>query len=650
MVYRLSVLFALLTLLAACGGAPVAVQPTSAPAAATNAPATAVPTPARQPTTAPAADAYPRTITDGAGNQVTLPARPERIAVLDPLTSLEALLALGVAPAQIGQRSFVADYLGDPLLQWPWLEAALAATGAQPERINADETNLEAVAGAQPDLIIGQSYWVDQQRDLLSRVAPTLTTPLADVRAAITLLGEALALEDEAARVIAEWDARLAAEVEGSVPPGKSVAIIRTDGEGTFTVFNTAGYGPYDMLMRAGFTVPPALAAAPKSANGLGSEFSLERLDVLDAADVIVVLGFSVAETDQLLVNPLFTRVPAVAAGRVVRVEQGPVAQALAIQSPLNLDTVLPVVREAAALAGSAAGPAATRTVTDDLGRTVEVPASPRRVVALQDLQVLRPLLDLGVTPIAAVTHPRAEGAYRYVEEYDVSGVEVIGLLGEPNLERLVQLKPDLIIGTLSAGTDEQLETLSAIAPTVVYNAGRPVTEYHRSLAAAVGALEAYDALMADYEARLAELRAGVAPISAELVVSLLAFNPNAGQIEIGEGPYTLIFRGAGIRQPEAQVNFESADEGVRRYWISLEQLPEHDADLIMLLSSGDPAVNAPITGSPIWGQLAAVRAGQVVEIDGGTWYVQSVRSLFNVIDTLEQHLVQAEVDTGVVP
>lgn len=66
---------------------------------------------------------------------------------------------------------------------------------------------------------------------------------------------------------------------------------------------------------------------------------------------MIVVLGFSVGPTDELPANPLFTRLPAAAAGRVVRVEQGPVAQALAIQSPLNLDTVLPIIREAAALA-----------------------------------------------------------------------------------------------------------------------------------------------------------------------------------------------------------------------------------------------------------------------------------------------------------
>jgi ABC-type Fe3+-hydroxamate transport system substrate-binding protein len=323
--------------LAGCGAAPRAANPATTPDAGAVA-------------SAPSS-AYPRTITDGAEQQVTIPAPPQRIAVLDPLASLEALLSLGVAPVQIGQRSFVAQYLGDPLAQWPWLEAALTEAGADPQRIAADQTNLEAVAAIRPDLIIGQPFWVDEQRALLDQIAPTVRTPLGDIRRSITLLGQALAMEDAAARVIADWDARIVAEVEGLVAAGTTVAIIRTDGEGTFTVFNTAGYGPYDMLTRAGFVVPEELASAPRNQYGLGADFSLERLDVLEPADVIVVLGFSPEPTDELLVNPLFTRLPAATAGRIVRIAQGPIAQAFASLSPLNLDTVLPVITEAAALA-----------------------------------------------------------------------------------------------------------------------------------------------------------------------------------------------------------------------------------------------------------------------------------------------------------
>ncbi|MCG8352301.1 MAG: ABC transporter substrate-binding protein, partial [Chloroflexales bacterium] len=202
------------------------------------------------------------------------------------------------------------------------------------------------------------------------------------------------------------------------------------------------------------------------------------------------------------------------------------------------------------------------RTITDDLGRSVEAPATPQRIVALHDIQVMRPLLDLGITPIASAAHPAADGAFRFVEDYDVSRVESVGLIGEPNLETLVQLKPDLIIGTLSAQTDIFTDTMSEIAPTIVLDAGKSVIEHHQFLADIVGRLAAYNDLMQEYETRLTRLREQMAPLHDDLVVSILAFNPNAGQIQIAEGPYTLIFAGAGIRQPDPQVNFESTDPG----------------------------------------------------------------------------------------
>lgn len=38
-----------------------------------------------------------------------------------------------------------------------------------------------------------------------------------------------------------------------------------------------------------------------------------------------------------------------------------------------------------------------TRTVTDDLGRVIEIPADPQRIVSLDDNSITLPLIDLGV-------------------------------------------------------------------------------------------------------------------------------------------------------------------------------------------------------------------------------------------------------------
>lgn len=304
---------------------------------------------------APALAEETRKVTDAMGVEVALPAQIDRITVVDPLASLEALLSLGVAPTQIGQRSFVERYTGDPLRQWPWLEARLTELGADPLRMTADTIDLETIAAGAPDIVLVSESWFEDNRALLEEIAPVVATPIASVRDTITLYGEVFAMQDQAAAVLAAWDARAATELAGLAPEGATVAVMRTDDEGIFSVFNQPGtYGPVDLMLQAGFILPPAIAEAGKDYHGLGATFSLERLDVLAEADVLVVLGFSPDPTAAFLADPLTQTVPAIAEGRVVLVEQGPVAQAMAMVSPLNFDVVLPVAQEAATLAAGA--------------------------------------------------------------------------------------------------------------------------------------------------------------------------------------------------------------------------------------------------------------------------------------------------------
>ena len=110
------------------------------------------------------------------------------------------------------------------------------------------------------------------------------------------------------------------------------------------------------------------------------------------------------------------------------------------------------------------------------------------------------------------------------------------------------------------------------------------------------------------------------------------------------------VFEDIGIRQPTSQVDFENTDPRLRLQHISLEQLPEHDADIIFLLNWGDPSINDPLTTSPIWSTLQAVQANQVAEVNGELWLLRTVHSLFSVIDAMEQHLVDTEIDTSVFP
>lgn len=297
----------------------------------------------------PANPAYPRDVEDLFGT-TTISTKPARIACLDPLGSLEALLSLGIAPVQIGVRSFTAQWLnGDPLALWPWLETRLAELGGRPERVSADRTpaDPEMVLRSNPDLIVGYDAWIKEVRSRLAGIAPVLTLS-GDTRRNIRILAAALDMEAEAETAITAFDARQKELLGGRLPRPAKVAILRYNGQGTFFAFTQPGYGPVDLSREAGFTPLPDDGTQPTT--GISIEYSLERVREFAAADVVIMLGFSPEPTGQFLAMSTVRALPAVAAGRVVTVEQGPVAQAMASVSPLNLETCTGPVLEAAAL------------------------------------------------------------------------------------------------------------------------------------------------------------------------------------------------------------------------------------------------------------------------------------------------------------
>ncbi len=105
-----------------------------------------------------------------------------------------------------------------------------------------------------------------------------------------------------------------------------------------------------------------------------------------------------------------------------------------------------------------------TRIVKHAMGET-EIPVNPKRIAVLFARDV-ESLMTLGITPIAA-THHRP-GEFDAVPEFNQAlkdaGVIDLGDQSTPNLEKLLEVEPDLIILT---GWHEMYEESSKIAPTV---------------------------------------------------------------------------------------------------------------------------------------------------------------------------------------
>jgi iron complex transport system substrate-binding protein len=205
-------------------------------------------TPSLSPPTAssaPSAAAYPLTLTDDAGRQVTLPAEPERIVSLAP-SNTEIVCDLDACDRLVG----VTDSDDYP-----------AEVVDIPEVVIFQVVDIELVVDADPDLILAAgneltpSAVVTELTDLGYPVLVLYPESLDGVLENIELIGEAISARDQAAARTAEMDDRIQAVTEalaGATRPrtfyevGVFEGAIYTAGEDSFlaSVITAAGGDP----------------------------------------------------------------------------------------------------------------------------------------------------------------------------------------------------------------------------------------------------------------------------------------------------------------------------------------------------------------------------------------------------------------------
>ncbi|HWH28975.1 MAG TPA: iron-siderophore ABC transporter substrate-binding protein, partial [Mycobacteriales bacterium] len=265
-------------------------------------------------------------------------------------------------------------------------------------------------------------------------------------------------------------------------------------------------------------------------------------------------------------------------------------------------------------------------------------------IVTTTDQNALLPLLELGVTPVGSAGLVGSDGSqtFRRTEGFDTDGVAFTGAYGEPNLEAVAALEPDLIVGYEFDA--EFYDDLSRIAPTVLVQIfDRPLTDALEEFAALVGREERSAELHAAYDRRVAALREALDGRTETLSVTLVsAGDPGTFyRADTGQALGT-VMTDLGLPQPAAQAA-DSGDDAV-----SLEQLGTRDADVVLVVDYGgenpDPGTET-LLASPTYQRLAAVRAGQAHVIDGTRAVGAAWARMDAFLDLLEQHLVDARDD-----
>ncbi|WP_193171463.1 ABC transporter substrate-binding protein [Nisaea nitritireducens] len=305
------------------------------------------------------------------------------------------------------------------------------------------------------------------------------------------------------------------------------------------------------------------------------------------------------------------------------------------------------------ALLASHAAVAADRSVTDDAGRTVEIPAAPERIVVLHEPLLGVPIADLGLAPVGSYGRSDDGGTQMSADFYQLvlrdrapdPMPRGIGALGNMDLEKLRTLEPDLIVGT--EHDLEKAEQLSSIAPVYLQNSstGR-VRGFNaeEALAKLLGRETAFAERKTGYLARVDEVRATLPgdPRQQSYLVIFLSDQINA----VGEM--------AGMVQALEDLGYDrlslERDNTVAGFGatllvpLSAETFGRLDPDLLVVMNTfGKQARDeAAIRQSldrivPGWQHfLKPAREGRILFVDSATVTTPTVASALHMLDAIE--------------
>jgi iron complex transport system substrate-binding protein len=247
---------------------------------------------------------------------------------------------------------------------------------------------------------------------------------------------------------------------------------------------------------------------------------------------------------------------------------------------------------------------ALSATFTDEVGRTVEVSGPPQRIVSVAP-NVTEILFALGL-------EDRLVGVSNYCQyPPEAKKIEKIGGYINPSLEKIVALRPDLVVGIAEGDLRTFVDKLAGLKVPVYIANPRDALEVLtsiRKIGEVTFAPEPARRIVRSMEEKIGSIRDKVQGRRRPRVLHILDFNP---LISAGKGTFVddLIRLGGGRNVAEA------ATGKYPRF--SMEEVLVQDPEVILLASmkSGDPLVKQRRWWER-WKTISAVKQGRVYVLD----------------------------------
>jgi iron complex transport system substrate-binding protein len=271
------------------------------------------------------------------------------------------------------------------------------------------------------------------------------------------------------------------------------------------------------------------------------------------------------------------------------------------------------------------------RLVKHAMGETY-VPQKPQRIVVLAHI-TLANVIALGVKPIGIL------GADLPPYLQQASDIQVVGEGWQPDLEKILLLKPDLIIGKKDNSTE--YNALSQIAPTVIleWNGTQYWKQHLEDVARVLNKTDIAKLLMHNYYQRLEEFRQKMGVRRKNFQISYIDILVGYIWCDVKNSFAGTILEDAGLQRPSAQ---EIVTEG-GYITFGLETI-QADADADVIFTSywmdedGKKALKRN-QNHPLWKKLKAVQQNKVYVVNRHFWRGSNILAAREVIDDLFDYL-----------
>ncbi|EFL03979.1 periplasmic binding protein [Streptomyces sp. SPB78] len=266
--------------------------------------------------------------------------------------------------------------------------------------------------------------------------------------------------------------------------------------------------------------------------------------------------------------------------------------------------------------AGTAKADTSTVSVTDATGTAVKVPAHPRRVVVLSEMD-LDSALTLGVEPVGLTAARGQKGAPGYLAD-KAAKIPLVGTVTGPDIEKVVAAEPDVILAGQLADT-QVLAQLRKVAPTLVTIGNDKDWKSSLTLTGkALGRSNEAEKFLSGYDEKVTALKKDLGA-RAGSEVSVARYSAK-GTAVMQQGVFVSdVLKDLGFTRPGIQAK---RGEG-HSTPISNENLKEIDGDWLFigtLDATSETGLLRQLQAEPAYRGLKAVKEKHATVIDGSMW------------------------------